>query len=142
MPLVAVIYVSSSRGMLSAADLDRILDQARRNNARDGITGMLLYADGSFIQAVEGPPAAVDTLLARLRADPRHSDLHFLARYEVAERQFPDWSMGFRRMTRLLAEDLAGALANLREPLFDEAAAGHSSIAHRLLEGFRRTNLD
>ena len=141
MSLTALVYVSTAHGTLTAGQLETILDHSRRNNERDGITGMLLYADGSFIQAIEGPEAAIDGLFARLLEDRRHEGVTVVARYPIARRQFPDWSMGFRRFARPEAADLAGALANLDNPVFDPGAAGHSSIAHKLLEGFRRTNI-
>lgn len=136
----ALIYVSTAPRLLSDAELGTILETSRRNNGRDGITGMLLYADGNFFQVIEGEPAALDHLVARLRHDPRHRDIITVARYAVGERQFPDWSMGFRRMHRAEPEDLADAFSDLRDPLFQPDQVPPTSVAHKLLEGFRLRN--
>jgi hypothetical protein len=140
MELTCVIYVSTAPRKLRQGELEAILVQSRRNNERDGVTGMLIYADGSFIQAVEGPAESIDTLLARLHHDERHRDILVIARYPVAQRQFPDWSMGFRSMERPRADELAAAFSDLRSPIFDGESASVSSIAHKLLEGFREQN--
>ena len=140
MHLICVIYVSTAPRRLRRDELEAILAQSRRNNARDGISGMLIYADGSFIQVIEGPVANIESLLARLQGDSRHQDILEIARYTLDERQFPQWSMGFRSLERPQAGDLADAFADLRSPIFDAAHAGANSIAHKLLEGFREKN--
>ena len=137
--MIALIYVSTAPRKLSTDELDAILATSRRNNERDGLTGMLLYADGNFIQVLEGDDATIDALTLRLKDDPRHRDITVVARYPIPERQFPEWSMAFRRMDGSDPKVLASAFVNLKNPLFREEA-GSNSVAHRLLEGFRQTN--
>jgi hypothetical protein len=49
-----LIYASSAQRPLEAPELENIANVARSNNARQGISGMLLYKDGHFIQLLEG----------------------------------------------------------------------------------------
>jgi hypothetical protein len=94
--VLQLTYVSSvSPG--AAADPAQILSASRRNNARNGITGML-YSDGArFMQALEGPADAVQAAFDRIRTDPRHRAVVLLSRREVAEREFGPWEMAHRQ---------------------------------------------
>lgn len=98
---------------MSENELVVLLVQARENNRRDGITGMLIYADGWFLQAIEGPEYAIEDLWARLGEDTRHDRIEKLREETIARRAFEDWTMGFRAVSaadvnRLL--DLAGVV--------------------------------
>lgn len=135
--MISLIYISNAVAFLPAAELDQILAASRRNNGRAGITGMLVYMDGSFIQALEGEEDVLDPLVARIAEDPRHRDFVVIARYPIAERQFPDWSMGFRRCDGAPPGELADCFVNVRKPVFSPGSADAGSVAHRLIEGFR-----
>lgn len=139
--MVSMIYVSSAPGRMNTAELDEILRISRRNNERDAISGLLLYADGNFIQAVEGPQAAIEALLGRLDRDPRHYDITIVGRIPLDQRQFADWSMGFRRFDGSEGEAISAAFFDLKTPLADLNEERSSSVAHRLLERFRQTNI-
>ena len=78
-----------------AADIRRILAASRRNNARDGITGGLLFSEGCFAQVLEGPLDAIEGTFERIQCDERHSDVTVLQSGPIAARDFPDWSMAF-----------------------------------------------
>jgi hypothetical protein len=88
-------YASVARQPSSAAQRQALIMKSRVNNQRVGVTGALLYRSGRFIQVVEGEAAAVRALLARIAADPRHGELVVLHEATVAQRQFPDWSLGY-----------------------------------------------
>lgn len=91
--MLQIVYISSATG---AADTAAILAASRRNNARDGITG-LLYADGRrFLQALEGEAPAVEAALARIAADPRHRAIVILSSREIEHREFGSWAMAER----------------------------------------------
>ena len=139
--MACVVYVSSATEPMSAADIEEIVDVSDRNNARDGITGMMLYADGNIIQAIEGPEPAVLNLMDRLRADSRHHEVTVIAMYPVDRRQFPDWKMGVRQVSDAQSDDVYRVFADLHEPVFDAEKAELNSVARKLLEGFRRRNL-
>lgn len=98
MPLIHLIYVSTARAEYGLAELERILESSVRHNTPQQVTGMLLYAAGNFMQVLEGEDTAVDETMSRIEQDPRHFDIHVIEREAIAERSFPGWSMGFRRL--------------------------------------------
>lgn len=72
-----------------------LLNQCLDLNVRIGVTGVLSFHSGMFLQVLEGPETAVDTTFARISGDPRHHDLHVLARTPIQARAFGAWSMAF-----------------------------------------------
>ncbi len=94
-----LLYVSNTRPDLSPGVLDDILTASRRNNAMMGITGLLLYIDGGFLQMLEGDELGLRELYGRISADRRHSDPKLMLDREVGEllANFAGWSMGFER---------------------------------------------
>jgi len=89
-------YASAATMEITRPAIQDLLDVARRNNARDGITGMLLLVDRSFFQVLEGPADRVAACFRRIRRDPRHSGVQVLIDEAAREPLFGDWSMGFR----------------------------------------------
>lgn len=83
--------------------LEAILEAARRHNKENGITGMLFYSGGRFLQVLEGECEAVRETYERIAKDPRHNDLVVLTRDKVEQRDFENWTMG---MHKILAKDL------------------------------------
>ncbi|WP_419810221.1 BLUF domain-containing protein [Bacterioplanoides sp.] len=90
-----IIYLSTATELFKREQLTAMLEQARRNNAKDGITGLLLYKDKSFIQLIEGPEAAVDARFNKIQADRRHYNIRLLDKTEKPHRTFKEWHMGF-----------------------------------------------
>jgi Sensors of blue-light using FAD len=93
--LIQLIYASAATRRLSASDLTALLDCARENNTRLGLTGMLLYADGSFFQVLEGPEEVVTELYQRIECDDRHTQVTRIISEPIPRRYFNGWSMGF-----------------------------------------------
>jgi hypothetical protein len=91
----SIVYVSTAIADFGEADLLQLLKQAHGFNERAGITGVLMYGGGRFVQVLEGCPAAVRSLYARIAADPRHGRLEVLADGPVARRDFNGWHMSF-----------------------------------------------
>lgn len=99
--LEQLIYVSTdTRGVTNPIRAADILAEARRNNVRDKITGVLTFTGGQFVQILEGHPDRLEDLLARLAVDPRHRDLKILARRTAAHRDFQSWDMVSPRLVR------------------------------------------
>lgn len=107
-PLTRVIYLSSAAQPFSLQGLHDLLEHCRANNQRNDITGLLLYRDGSFMQAIEGPEDVVDELYQRIEADRRHSTIIRVVKEEISERYFEDWSMGFQDLEQESCERRAG----------------------------------
>ncbi len=103
--LITVAYVSSATHELSREELSQILAISRERNAPDGITGLLLYCDGNFIQVLEGPEAAIRATVDRIRRDPRHHQFTLLLDQPIGERAFAGWAMGFRHVEEISPED-------------------------------------
>ncbi len=95
MSLHAIAYVSSASWNLLPAQVDRIVAESRRLNALNGITGVLLYCDGNFMQYFEGGEAAVRETFARIRASASHYQINELMNQPIARREFAGWTMGF-----------------------------------------------
>ena len=93
--------VYTSRNLLEGGEEEQkaaiagLLAVSKRNNARVGVTGALLFNGGSFAQVLEGSRVAVEATFERIQRDPRHSDVAVLQCEPVATRGFPNWSMGF-----------------------------------------------
>ena len=97
--MIQLSYVSSAARPMTAADLLAILQQCYGHNALHDITGLLLYGNGTFLQALEGDEAVVAPLYERIMRDPRHARVTCLARQTIATRHFPGWSISFRRLS-------------------------------------------
>ncbi len=97
--IFSLVYASEEARVMTEDDLDTLLLTSRAHNARHAITGMLLYSSGHFIQSIEGDEAAVQKLFRAIRHDRRHRDVRVLRAGVISERQFADWSMGFRRIS-------------------------------------------
>ena len=98
-PVLSIAYVSAAVDAVTEADIAAILTQARANNHRDGLTGALLYHGGRFIQIIEGPDEVLLARYATIATDPRHRVIQMVRQQPVAERQFPEWTMGFRPLS-------------------------------------------
>lgn len=91
----SIVYMSTAIADLEEAALLQLLKQARGFNEQAGITGVLMYSGGRFLQVLEGCPAAVRSLYARIEADPRHGRLEKLADGRLPRRDFKEWHMSF-----------------------------------------------
>ena len=95
-----VIYVSE-RTDLSDANLTNIFDTSHKNNPKKGITGCLLIGSNSFLQYLEGPSSAVDTLYSKIKVDSRHKNVKKLRDQKIDEKLFSSWSMKFAPFNNL-----------------------------------------
>ena len=91
-----LVYVSSGILGLQSSHLQDILSVSQRFNAENGITGMLLFLEGNFIQVLEGEQDSVENLAKRISGDKRHRDFQILQREMSSDFLFPDWSMGLK----------------------------------------------
>lgn len=95
-PLVAKTYLSQSKLDWTDEAINELLERSKRNNATRKITGAMIYANGYFMQLIEGPQIAVDELYSAIEADPRHEVLSLLHNQEIKDRHFSDWAMEYR----------------------------------------------
>jgi CheY-like chemotaxis protein len=121
-----LVYQSRATAPLGEAALARLLAQSRAHNAAHGLTGVLLYSDGRFVQLLEGAPGAVGAVFARIARDPRHTGVVTLADGPADHRLFGEWSMAYRAVDRAALAPLTGYSDPDRTGAFAGAPAGAS----------------
>ena len=96
-----LIYASHSR-LPVGSDVNRAVEDivavSQRNNARVGVTGLLLHHENLFVQALEGPRATVNEVYRRVEQDLRHDKLRLIDSTPANERLFGAWSMCARTL--------------------------------------------
>jgi hypothetical protein len=121
--LIQVIYVSSVVTGISEHDTVKFLNEARKANRKNDVSGLMLYIDGCFLQLLEGEAANVDSVCRTIFRDQR--EMRGIFREAIAEREFPEWTMGFEAVAPLEAARLLG------EPLlFDSVSRAVQMKAH------------
>ena len=99
--LVRLVYASRAVAAVDQEELVAILRKSKANNPRLGITGVLCFSEGIFLQALEGGRSAVNQLYNRIASDARHTQVELLHYEEIGERRFAGWSMGQVNVARL-----------------------------------------
>lgn len=140
MGLIALVYLSFAKNKtIDEQELKVILESARRNNQEKNITGLLLYRNGFFIQALEGEEADVDSIYNIIKEDSRHTNLLVLYKNKIAERSFADWSMGFEILDDQKLADLPGYSNFMEQPLTYKSLSENPQHVRTLLNMFRTT---
>jgi hypothetical protein len=132
-----LVYVSSAVELFSETQLEILLKECRRNNESVGVTGMLLYKDGNFMQCLEGPKEAVQTLEVRIRSDPRHRGMIVLLTEDAVQPEFREWAMGFKKLDSKTALGVPGYSEFLAVPLTAEQFRLKPSNSLKLLLSFK-----
>lgn len=91
-----IIYLSSAVNPMNDFELDELLLKAKNNNLRNNISGILLHIDGDFLQVLEGEKQNVIALFEKIKHDPRHQSILTVIEGKIQNRQFKDWSMGYK----------------------------------------------
>lgn len=119
--LLSLLYVSAACRRFAAPELSQLLSHAREKNSLLGVTGLLLYKDGLFLQVLEGAPEPVRRLYSKIAADPRHRACSVVQESAVPRRQFAEWSMGFRNLDDPAVRRMPGYSPFMENPrLFTE----------------------
>ena len=106
--LLHIVYTSVAAREFSREELTGILKKARAANESLGVTGMLLFSEGTFFQVLEGRPEVVDALYRKISQDQRHIRSTTIVREAIAKRFFGDWSMGFPDVTETELAEMVG----------------------------------
>jgi hypothetical protein len=130
------VYVSIASQEMSDNHLQNLLNKARENNEQLAITGMLLYRDGFFIQALEGEQKAIEDLYTIISQDKRHKDLILIYEQPIENRRFPDWTMGFHTLNDEDVEDIRGYTDFLKQPT-PESFSQYANQVDVFLDKFR-----
>ena len=138
--LWAIVYVSKAARPLTRDDLVHVLEGARRRNLDEGITGVLLYADGYFMQYLEGPEAGLHKVYGLIKTHPLHYGLIDLVREPIAAREFAEWSMACHvvgRGSELPLSEHYDLLASRLSHIVNKRSAACLLISHFWAEGRR-----
>jgi hypothetical protein len=140
--MIRVTYVSHISEPLSSKQLLALLLQCRTNNAKQGITGMLIYGNGTFLQTLEGDENVIDPLMEEISKDGRHENIRLLTRRPIESRQYADWNMGFAQVTDQALKDVDGLKDFAAEDFTFDYLIGHEPVVASLMEHFREPNFD
>lgn len=90
-----LVYSSEAAPDLDMADFEQMLAESRVRNKARGITGVLVFVDGVFLQILEGEKAKVLELMDTIERDPRHGGIKVFYEHDGVERAFGSWSMAY-----------------------------------------------
>ncbi|MBW4889160.1 BLUF domain-containing protein [Mucilaginibacter sp. HMF5004] len=134
-----LIYVSTSSRLLNTDDLGQILLEGRKNFNNRGITGMMLYSNGTIFQALEGEAEELDQLFEGIRHDDSQKSIIKLKTGSSVSRTFSDWSVGFKASCTDMVTHVTGFVDPLKHDFLD--AYNHQHPAINLLKSFAQYNL-
>jgi len=137
--IYSLVYVSSAVELFTNDELEALLEKSRKNNHARDVTGMLLYKDGNFMQFLEGPRDNVVALSEKIKVDPRHHGMMVLLQEQKPERQFNEWSMGFKKYKSGEKITIPGYTNFLNLPLTSEEFLMNPSRTLQLLLSFKKT---
>lgn len=129
--MICMIYISSAALGLSDKQIVNLVKVSQKSNEQLGITGILLYSGGNFMQLIEGKESAVETLYEKIRQDHRHRDVTLLFREKITQKNFDNWLIGYRNIDNLRKID-----PDLLTPFLDEDLnfASYIKNPHRSLQ--------
>lgn len=99
--LVYVSKISSGAASDLRSTVRNLLAQAQHLNARDNVTGLLVFNHAFFAQALEGAPDTIDRIFGRISKDCRHTLPTIVLKQAVSERNFGAWTMCARQLSQL-----------------------------------------
>ena len=121
-------YSSSAVQRFSQAELKKLLEISRHNNSLRGVTGMLLYREGQFLQYLEGPRETVNDTFERIKKDDRHYGSQIVAQGPLPGRIFPEWSMGYKSLAGVRSRNTPG-YSECLQPTFRPSGEGVLQVA-------------
>jgi hypothetical protein len=134
--MIQIAYISTATEPMTTEQLVALLEQSFKNNTACGVTGMILYGNATFLQALEGEERVVDALYEKISKDPRHRSIVFLHRKTIERRQYSDWTMAFKRVSDKELQGIDG-LRDFREADFNsEYLTQNTVVAENLMSHF------
>jgi hypothetical protein len=133
-----VVCTSAAVHLLTKAELQAMLQETRETCARRGITGMLLYKDGTFLQVLEGEQEAVLNVVSMIRQDPRHKRPYVLLSETSEQRLFSNWSMAFRDVSGDSLMSTPGFSDFLNTPFTGDEFSANPTRCMQLLLSFKK----
>lgn len=115
MEIYRLLYISESRRGLSAADIQRIADQAKASNKKNDVTGILLFHNGYFVQFLEGEKFNVSYTYKKIRQDERHTGVKIILEGTTDQRLFGNWSMKYNDLSNVKDPDVQSKILELTQ---------------------------
>ena len=135
-PIRQLVYVSNAKFGFSDKDMESILATSRRNNQAMDVTGLLVYADGVFIQVLEGAKETVGQLYDKITEDIRHDNIAVISDQNCDNRTFPQWAMAHLSGSTETVGEWAGISGAMNgSELLSELAQNNDGVS-KYLRGF------
>ncbi|QTH63036.1 BLUF domain-containing protein [Psychrosphaera ytuae] len=137
--LYQLLYKSYATRPLSVEEFADLLVDARVKNDSLGVTGILLYKNGVFIQLMEGEKRNIDTLYDVIKQDPRHTQLECLYYQPANERACKNWAMKIHNLDFGVPDNLLG-VEQLISQLHQQHLSDGQSPAEQLITLFKQVS--
>ena len=136
--MIHLIYISAATKFPSEDELIELLKQSRARNLKQHITGMLLYSNATYMQVLEGSAEDVHQIFQSIQNDSRNTAVVKLVEEEITQRNFPDWSMGFKNLENTPPDELPGFVDIFNGKLDKEIATNNKPAAINILMSFAK----
>lgn len=130
-----VIYASTGHDLFTEKKLNNLLEESRSANLKIGITGLLAYKDGNFMQSLEGQEQKVIELMQKISRDTRHFGIILMCKGFVERREFSNWSMAYLNLSGDPSEGFSDFLTSDKSEHEKKISAGKAKI---LMLNFRK----
>ena len=138
--MLRVTYLSAESYKLSSEDLLTILEKCNENNPLLGLTGMLIYGNGMFIQSVEGDEKIVKNTISKISSDARHKDFKILSEEITEQRLYDEFNMGFERLTEHSLSNITSLKSLSLKQLNSQFLSKNTQVVEDLLHRHRSTH--
>lgn len=101
-----IVYKSRVKTDMSSTELYQLVKSAAQKNAARDISGVLLFDGDYFLQYLEGPADAIQSLYEIISMDNRHRNIVKLMEDHSPTRRFGVWSMYAIDVNNLQSDDL------------------------------------
>lgn len=136
--LIHLVYISFAGKSLSEKELESLLKEIRKKNAQQNVTGLLLYNNLNFIQVIEGATETIHKIFNAIERDSRHTNVVKLLEEPIKKRAFPDWYMGYRKLTKEQSSSIPGFSNFLNGEDQEKIIRGSTQQVMHLLNSFRK----
>ena len=122
--MIRILYLSQSKRDITDTQVNNILTTSKANNLTYGITGVLIYGGGLFMQVLEGPEQSTLRLYVKISEDRRHGDCKIIHITTANKQIFKKWSMAVIKCDPLQFQHIAA----LRENRYESVPAKYFTL--------------
>ncbi|NAS29513.1 hypothetical protein GTQ40_00875 [Flavobacteriaceae bacterium R38] len=90
-----ICYFSTAHPSLQQEELESLFIYSKENNQKKEVSGILVHADGNFMQVLEGDKKTINELYQKIAKDTRHSNIIKVPIVSYEHRIFEDYDYGF-----------------------------------------------